>query len=148
MSGRQHKRRRRAELRRYVQAFMASYIAELRAILKRAWPDYERRHPDTRGPCHTCAFNPSTDTWPGFERTVFSLMDAIRKEQPFYCHEHMPTDADGAWYPDPTLPLPSRCRGYQAIADRPDTAAAAFAAVKKLWPPPARPWMEKKPLRR
>ena len=50
MSGRQQKKKRLAERRRYVQRFMANYIAELRQILKRAWPAYERRHPGTRGP--------------------------------------------------------------------------------------------------
>ncbi len=57
MSGRRHKARRARECRDYVQRFMARYIAELRQILQRAWPAYARRHPDTPGPCHTCAFN-------------------------------------------------------------------------------------------
>ena len=109
MSGRRHKKKRLAERRRYVQRFMRTYIADLRQILQRAWPAYERSHPDTRGPCHTCAFNPSTDTWPGFEKTAFSLMDAIRKGQPFHCHEGLPTKPNGEWYYDPAVPPPPRC---------------------------------------
>ena len=57
MSGRRQKAKRALERRRYVQRFMATYIAELRQILKRAWPAYERSHRGTPGPCHTCAFN-------------------------------------------------------------------------------------------
>ena len=140
MSGRRHKASRRADRlaaqTAYVKRFMVSYIATLRSILKRAWPEYSRRHPDTRGPCHSCAFNPSTDTWTGFEKTVFSLTNAIRKRQPFYCHEHLPTDPTGQWYCDPTMEMPPRCRGWDAIADHPETAAAARATVKTLGPPP------------
>ena len=77
MSGRRHKAKRLDERRRDVQRFMATYIAELRQILRRAWPAYERSHPGTLGPCHTCAFNPSTDTWPGFEKTAFGLMKGM-----------------------------------------------------------------------
>ena len=77
MSGRRHKAKRLDERRRYVQRFMATYIAELRQILRRAWPAYERSHPGTPGPCHTCAFNPCTDTWPGFEKTAFGLMKGM-----------------------------------------------------------------------
>ena len=111
MSSRRQKQKRLTERRRYVHQFMATYIAELRQILKRVWPAYERSHPDTRGPCHTCAFNPSTDTWTGFEKTVFKLMDAIRKGQPFHCHEGLMRKANGEWYYNPTaLPL-TRCRG-------------------------------------
>ena len=120
MSGRQHKKNRAREQRIYVERFMASYIAKLRQILKRAWPDYVRHHPETRGPCHTCAFKPSADSWPGFEKTVFSLMDAIQQDHPFYCHEHLPTNANCEWQWDPVLA--TRCRGWEAIAERPDTA--------------------------
>ena len=128
MSGRQHKKKRRDERRRYVQRFMAPYIAELRQILRRAWPEYERRHPDTRGPCHTCAFNPSTDTWPGFEKTVFGLLETIRKGAPFYCHEHLRTDVDGDYEWDGMIP-PTVCRGWEAIAAHPDTAGLKRTVV-------------------
>ena len=112
MSGRQAKAARARQRRDYVHRFMVRYVAVLRRILKRAWPDYARRHPETPGPCHSCAFNPDTDTWPGFEKTALCLMEALQKDQPFYCHEHLPTNPNGEWYYDPTLPLPSRCRGW------------------------------------
>ena len=82
MSGRRHKANRRADRlaaqTAYVTRFMTAYIAELRSILKRAWPGYVRRHPDTRGPCHSCAFNPGTDTWTGFEKTVGSSQRSVQ----------------------------------------------------------------------
>ena len=86
---------------------MVSYIAVLRQILKRAWPDYERRHPDTPGPCHSCAFNPSTDTWPGFEKTSLGLMEAVQKDQPFYCHEHLPHETQRGVVLRPDAPAPN-----------------------------------------
>ena len=123
MSGRRHKASRRADRlaarTAYVKRFMAAYIAELRSILKRAWPNYARRHPDTRGPCHSCAFNPGTDTWTGFEKTVFGLMNAIRKRQPFYCHERLPTDpTSGDWYWD-------GARGAASWSAGPDTPSCS-----------------------
>lgn len=138
MSGRQAKKKRASERRQYVHQFMVSYMAVLRQILKRDWPNYERRHPDTPGPCHTCAFNPGTDSWSGFEKTALGLMEAIQKDKPFYCHEHLPTTPSGEWYYDPTLPLPTRCRGWEAITEQPETKHAAFTAIKSLGPVPAR----------
>ena len=138
MSGRQHKKKRARERADYVRRFLTSYLAVLRQILKRAWPDYERRHPGTPGPGHTCAFNPSTDSWPGFEKAALGLMDAIREDKPFYCHEHLPTRPNGDWYWDPTLPPPARCRGWEAIAAHPETKGAAFTAIKGLGPVPTR----------
>ena len=136
MSGRQHKQRRARERKDYVQRFMATYIVELRQILGRAWPAYARRHPDTRGPCHSCAFNPGTDTWPGFEQTALGLMTAIRQDRKFYCHEHLSRKANGDWYWDPSLPTPAPCRGWEAIAAQPETKRAASVAVKRLGPVP------------
>lgn len=137
MSGRQAKQKRASARRAYVHRFLATYMAALREILQHAWPAYARRHPDTPGPCHSCAFNPGTDTWSGFEKTVIGLMDAITKDQPFYCHEKLPTKANGDWYWDATLPPPPRCRGWEAIAARRETKAAAIATVKRLGPVPA-----------
>ena len=138
MSGRQQKAKRARDRKAYVRRFLATYLALLREILKRAWPAYVRGHPDTSGPCHSCAFNPGTDTWPGFEKTAMGLMEAIQKAQPFYCHEHLPTQANGEWFYDPTLPPPSRCRGWEAIAAHPETKHAAFAAAKCVGHPPPR----------
>ncbi len=143
MSGRRQKMKRALERQRYVQRFMATYIAALRQILKRAWPAYERRHPGTPGPCHTCAFNPSTDAWRGFEKTAFGLMNAIRKGEPFYCHEGLTRSSTGEWYYDPALPPPARCRGWEAIADEPETAGAAGVAARKIGPAPTWPWRSK-----
>ena len=63
-------------------------------------------------------------------------MDAIRENKPFYCHEHLSTKPNGEWYYDPTLPPPSRCRGWEAIAAHPETKGAAFTAIKGLGPVP------------
>ena len=110
MSGRQAKKKR---------------ARERREILKR-----------TLGPCHSCAFNPSTDTWRGFEKTTLGLMDAIREDRTFYCHEQLPRTPNGDWYFDPTLPPPARCRGWEAIAAHPETKRAAYAAIQFVGRPP------------
>jgi len=41
-------------------------------------------------PCHTCAFNPSTNRERGAEATANSLRLAIAEQRPFYCHEGWP----------------------------------------------------------
>ena len=135
MSGRQARKRRGEETKRYVRGFLESHIRVLRGILKRRAPTLPA---DVRSPCHTCAFNPSTDTWLGFETTVLGLLEAIEGGRSFYCHEGLPTDENGAWYWDPKqgtvsgLTLPPVCAGWRAIADDPATRTAGQAAVRAL----------------
>jgi len=76
--------------RALVDRVLKAIIVELRAILKRVAPGYYQRFPNAGRPCHSCAFNPSTDSWQGFDTTVSGLMKSIWEDRPFYCHENIP----------------------------------------------------------
>ena len=119
--------------RAYIRRFCESYIGELRSIMKAAWPDIKQSVPDHKSPCHTCAFNPSTDSWPGFEKTVTGLMFAIEEGKPFYCHEGHPRTQDG-WFVDPSKA--KLCAGYAVIATEPNPKAAAVKAIRAAGRPP------------
>ena len=136
MSGRRARERRKRETRAYIGRFLRTYIGVLRGILKRRAPDLPA---DARRPCHSCAFNPSTDTLPGFEKTMLGLIRSLDTGEPFYCHEGLPTDpATGEWYYDPREPLPARCAGWEAIADDPDAKRAGVRAIATVGAPPKR----------
>lgn len=95
--------------------------------------------------CHTCAFNPSTDDWPGMEKTVLELLRALDSGIPFVCHEGLPRTAKG-WYL-PVLPMwnpktralswpagaePPLCGGYAAVKDLPGIDGAVTRAFGRL----------------
>ncbi len=98
---RQERQRKHLEVRKLLQAFMG----ELRTILKRVGPAVYRRFPNTPRPCATCAFNPSTDTWPGADATAYALWQAIAKDEPFYCHKNMQRRPGGGYDPATTSEL-------------------------------------------
>jgi len=73
-----------------VDRILKRVIVEFRAILKRVAPAHYERFPNAGRPCHSCAFNPSTDGWQGFDTTVNGLLKCVLNDQPFYCHEGIP----------------------------------------------------------
>ena len=107
----------------FLSRFLRSYVRVLRRILKR------RGAP--RPPCHTCAFNPATDDWRGFEKTMVNLMESIHHGRPFVCHEGLPRDPTGQWCLR-TGEMPPLCAGYEAIKDDPETKRAALEVLKGL----------------
>ena len=120
---------RDAEGRAYIRRWCEEYIALLREMLKSAWPAIKKDFPQHSPPCHSCAFNPGTDSWPGFEKTALGLMFAIKDDTPFYCHEGFSQDDDGEWVFDPAKA--QLCAGYAAVANDPNLKAAALKAVRK-----------------
>ena len=120
--------------RAYIRRWCEIYISELRVILKSAWPDVMRRFPHHESPCHTCAFNPSTDSWPGFENTVTGLMFAIEEDRPFYCHDGHRLTSYG-WLVDPRKA--KLCAGYAAIAAEPKLKAVAARTLRAAGQPPS-----------
>lgn len=120
--------------RAYIRRWCVAYIGRMRAILKRTWPDLKQKFPNHRSPCHTCAFNPATDSWPGFEKTVTGLMFAIEDGKPFYCHDKMPQDDDGQWQMDPDHA--QLCTGWAALAGEPGLKSVAVAALREAGTPP------------
>jgi hypothetical protein len=97
------------ETRNGVRRFCRLYIEGLRKILK--------ANPPKESPCHSCAFAPKTDSWQGFESTIWHLIQAATGEKPFYCHRNMPR-VNGNYKPDPAKMIP--CANYEAIRNRPD----------------------------
>jgi hypothetical protein len=122
--------------RGYVRRVLQAFIEELRAILKRRGPELYAQFPEVRRPCHTCAFNPATDCWRGADTTAARLMDAIERDQPFYCHENLPYVRGVGWVP---VPAKMRlCAGWFAVMGHPETKSAFTRAVMKVPPPKSR----------
>lgn len=118
--------RRRHETQ--VHQVLMGYVAELRRILKRRGPEMRKRFPAARPPCHTCAFNPATDSWRGADSTALALIRAFAKDQPFYCHEPFERRPDGWKFDREKAVL---CAGYAAIVGDP---AVKTAFVRSLRP--------------
>lgn len=85
--------------RLFVRRVCRQFLRNLRAIYVRVAPEMAKRFPKARKPCHSCAFNPSTDRWQGMESTAWKLAQAIRHDQPFYCHENLPYMRGFGWIP-------------------------------------------------
>ena len=126
--------RRRSKGRDYVRRWCEAYIALLREMFKRDWPATKKDFPQHRPPCHTCALNPGTDSWPGFEKTVTNLMFAIEDGKPFYCHEGHPQTKSGEWILD--LPKAKLCAGFAVVANDPNLKEVALKALRKVGRPP------------
>lgn len=118
---------RRADNKRKLNALFHRYIAGLRAIFAADAPAYYADNPEARRPCHSCALNPSTDDWPGFDSTMLNLEAGIRKGE-FLCHEPLPRDETGQWHIDEEAPR-IRCAGYEVLSRNPATLGAFVRAV-------------------
>ena len=127
MSERSAKAQRRRD-RSAMRHLMLETIGGMRALLRRRGPEMRQRFPKSAGPCATCAFTPSTDSWSGMDATVWGLVQAIRNDQPFYCHEGMPIRG-GEYRPEPGHHY-SLCGGYAMIVGDPD-AKLAFARAAR-----------------
>lgn len=75
--------------RRLVNRVLRGFMQEIRAIFKRRAATHFREFPKAGRPCHSCALNPSTDQWQGWDSTANELMKAIRDDRPFYCHDNI-----------------------------------------------------------
>lgn len=121
--------------RRLVSRVLRIFMQELRAILKRRAPEHFKQFPNARRPCHTCAFNPSTDTWKGWDTTANGLQKSIHANQPFYCHEDIPWRKPVAeWTAEDHQQFEANkklCAGFAAIVGDPATKDAfCMAAIK------------------
>lgn len=111
------RRKQKIELRAYLE----SIITRLRKLFKTRSVEHFRAAPDARRPCHSCAFNPGTDTWQGFDSTVFGLERAILSGTRFFCHENLPRDpVTNDWLFDPRVAQP--CAAYELIKSGPEAA--------------------------
>lgn len=125
MSGRRAKAARQEQTLR-VRRYLRAFVVELRRILKRRAPEQYALFPKMKRPCHSCAFNPATDSWRGADATAVALMRAIATDSPFYCHEPMERVADG-WRFDPERA--ELCAGYAVVAGDPATKLAFTRGV-------------------
>jgi hypothetical protein len=76
--------------------------------------------------CATCAFNPRTDSWPGFAPTAYGMLRATRDSLPFACHDNQPT-----WQKEGTInpSLIELCQGYKATTNYPAEVREAVAVT-------------------
>lgn len=121
-------KRDRISAQQNVRAMLHRYVANLREVFKRNAPAMYAAGPELPRPCHTCAFNPKTDTWAGFDQTMMRMERAIAWDQPFFCHENLPRrEITNDWYYDggPLEP----CAGWLAIRNDPDARRAYARAV-------------------
>lgn len=101
MSHKAAKRQRQEEAaarRVEVRDILKFLMTKLRLIYAKRLKDERKRWPGQRLPCESCAFRTSTDTWPGFEKTVISFIRALAQDQVFYCHQKMIEPEDGGEY--------------------------------------------------
>lgn len=77
-----------------IHRYLVAFIGQVRALFKRRAPAHYERFPKAARPCATCALNPATDSWPGFEQTTANLMLAINQGAPFYCHTPEPVNGE------------------------------------------------------
>jgi len=97
--------------RKMVRRFCEIYIQGMRKLLKLT--------PPKESPCSTCAFAPRTDTWDGFESTIWGMIQATEKGLPFYCHRNLETvDGDYKRHEDLSKMIP--CAGYEAVRHSPE----------------------------
>jgi hypothetical protein len=119
--------------RRLVNRVLRGFIQELRAIFKRVAPERYRQFPNAARCCHTCAFNPSTDNWYGWDKTAYELMKAIRDHRPFYCHENLPWRTPVSdWTREEIQHFMEHrklCGGFAAIQGDPKTREAFIVAA-------------------
>jgi hypothetical protein len=118
-----------------VNRILKTLIVELRAILKRVAPAYYARFPNAGRPCHSCAFNPSTDSWEGFDTTINGLLKCIHDDRPFYCHEGIPWKKPATeWTPEDFAQFKAHaklCSGF-AILLGPEANRDAKTALLKV----------------
>lgn len=123
----------KAEKRTLVNRVLRAFIGELRVILRRVAPSFYQRYPNATRPCHSCAFNPGTDDWQGFDTTANGLMKAIRDDRPFYCHENIPWKKPIAeWTTEDHRHFKEHgklCAGFAAIQGDPETKLAFMRAA-------------------
>lgn len=111
--------------RGFVRRFCQLYIDKLRAILA--------KNPPKGHPCESCAFAPHTDSWAGFESTIWDLIQAMQKGANFYCHRNLET-VDGEYVKKPGLKGMIPCNNYEAIRRCPEVEKALIEAAVESEP--------------
>lgn len=84
---------------RLIRAIFRNFIGRLRVIRDRNAPAYFGDNPEASRECATCAFEPSTDGWQGFDATMMHLQKAIAEDRPFFCHHGMTYVKGHGWIP-------------------------------------------------
>lgn len=122
--------------RREVIAVLRTFMEDLRGLLEKVDPVVERCRKDMAR-CTTCAFEPSTDAWPGFAATTYGLLKSFGDEHPFYCHRNQILENHNNNLIDPTkLPL---CNGFITLmalkrAEVKALTQKASTAIQKIVP--------------
>ena len=75
-----------AEQREQVIAALTNFMAEVRTLLRNIDQNFKVQNAQECQRCATCAFNPVTDSFPGFTPTAYGLMKSLRDETIFLCH--------------------------------------------------------------
>lgn len=127
MSAKRAKRKRR-ETRDAVLAIARTFILDLRAIFKREVLARPADAPKLRPPCHTCALNPATDNWAGFDATMIRLGACLESGSTFYCHEPLPKNDAGEWQALAPAEMVT-CAGWEVVKDSPDARVAFTRAA-------------------
>lgn len=103
-------------------------VKRLRRVLAQKGPDLYKQFPNMKRPCHTCAFNPQTDEWVGFDATILRLLTALGTSEPFYCHDGMPIVDECYQWPESMESVPF-CGGWAVVAGLDETAVAFVEAL-------------------
>ena len=103
--------------------FLRAFMRRARALYDRLAPGIFARFPNSGRPCVSCALNPETDAWEGWDSTAFGLMQAVEHCQPFLCHKARLVS--GQYVPKQRL-----CAGFSVLlADLPAARRAICEAA-------------------
>ncbi|HEY4508982.1 MAG TPA: hypothetical protein VJC13_01715 [Candidatus Paceibacterota bacterium] len=123
--------------REQVVALLRVFMARLRIILRGCEPMVRKVTPQNEERCATCAFNPVTDSLPGFALTAYGVLQCIYNDQKaFLCHGENP-DWEDQHLIDPANPI--LCNGFLAVRLYAGISAALLAirtmkAIRKVVP--------------
>ena len=97
---------------------LRNFISELRGLLE--------RHGDQG--CGSCAFNPLTDNWTGFEHTAYAVAWTLCHHRRFLCHRNQPQWRANVWRPQGAL----LCRNYLTLLDSAPQEARELARITMM----------------
>lgn len=111
------------------------FVVELRTIYNRLKGPYYKRFPNAGHPCASCAFQPATDDWTGWDNTAYHMMQSLRDERPFYCHANLPWTKDiRDWTTEDHQHFHDHaklCSAYAVIMGDPESKKAFIRAAAK-----------------
>ncbi len=97
---------------RQIISILQRFMVEIRGLLAMALQRTKLITPAMEGQCHTCAFNPATDTFAGFPATAYGLLWSFIHDKDFCCYGDNPDWKDQHLIDEEN---PLLCRGFGSV---------------------------------